>query len=81
MLVHHIKCNSPLPKQTTGQNRAKLLKMFIYITKIVPLDPQGSESNVEKIDLWRISHANWNTKISSVETLVAKELVLLLLQL
>ena len=76
-----MKCNSPLPKQTTGQNQAKLLKMFIYITKIVPLDPQGSQSNVEKIDLWRISHANWNAKISSLGTLVAKEPVLLLLRL
>ena len=36
VLAHHMKYNSPLPKQTTGQNRAKLLKMFIYISKIAP---------------------------------------------
>ena len=32
----------------------------------------------EKINLWQISYANVNTKISSVETLVAKELVLVI---
>ena len=30
----------------------------------------------KEIDLWQISHANGNTKISSVKTLVAKELAL-----
>ena len=69
-----------LHKQTTGQNWAKLFKMFIYTSKIVPWDSQANESNFEKIDLWRISHANGNTKISSVETLVAKEPVLVILR-
>ena len=73
--------NSPIPKQMTGQSRVKLLKMFIYISKIVPWDPQGNELNVVKIDLWWISHANWSIKISSVETSVAKELVLVILWL
>ena len=66
-------------KQTTGQNRTKPFEMFIYTWKIVPWDSQANESNFEKIDLWRISHANGNTKISSVETLVAKEPVLVIL--
>ena len=34
--------------------------MFIYISKIIPLDPQANESNFEKIDLWQISHADGN---------------------
>ena len=37
--------------------------MFIYISKIVPRDPQENESNFEKIDLWWISHVNGNIKI------------------
>ena len=61
--------NSSLYKQMTGQNRAKLFEG----------NSQANESNFEKIDLWRISHANGNTKISSVETLVAKEPVLVIL--
>ena len=60
--------NSPLPKQMACRNRAKLFEMFMYISKIVPWDPQANESNFEKIHLWRISHANGSTKISSVET-------------
>ena len=68
--------NSPLPKQMTGLNLGKFLEMFIYISKIVPQDPQGNESKLEKIDQWQISHANRNTKNSSVETLVVKELVI-----
>ena len=71
--------NSSLYKQTTGQNRAKLLEMFICISYIGPSNSQANELNFEKIDLWRISHANGNTKISSVETLVAKEPVLVIL--
>ena len=65
--------NLPYPKQT-GQNRAKLLKMFIYISKVVPWDPQPNESHFEKIDLWGISHADRNIKTSFEETQVAKEL-------
>ena len=53
--------------------------MFIYISKIVPWNLQANESNFEQIDLWWISDANGNTKISSVETLVAKEPVLVIL--
>ena len=64
----------------TGQNEAKLFKMFIYISKIAPY-PQANKSNFEKIYLWRISHANGNTKISSAETSVAKELALVILWL
>ena len=41
----------------------------------------SNELNFERIDLWEISHANRSTKISSVETLAAKELVLVILQL
>ena len=37
--------------------------------------------NFKKIKLWQMSHANDNTKISSEETLVAKELVLLILHI
>ena len=37
---------------------------------------QANDSNFEKIDLWQISHAKRNKKISSVETSVAKELPL-----
>ena len=50
------------------KNQAKLSKMFIYTSKIVPCNPQTNESNFKQIDLWQISHANGNTKISSVET-------------
>ena len=42
---------------------------------------QANELNFEKIDLWRISHTSRTTKISSVEPLVAKELVLVILGL
>ena len=73
--------NSPLPRQTTGKNHAKLLGMFIYISKIVPLDPQANESNFEKIDLWGISPANGNIETSSEETPVTKGLMLLILKL
>ena len=55
--------------------------MFINISKIVPWDPQTNELDFEKIDLWRISHANGNTKISSKETSAAKELVLVISKL
>ena len=69
--------NLPLHKQTTVRIKRNFSKcLFIYISKIVPQDPQANESNFEKIDLWWISHANRNTKISSVETSVVKELAL-----
>ena len=42
---------------------------------------QANKSNVMKIDLWQISHANRNTKISYVETSVAKEPTFVILQL
>ena len=70
--------NSLLPKQMAFQNRMKLFKMFMYILKFVS---QANESDFEKIDLLQISHVNGNTKISSVETLVAKELALVILRL
>ena len=70
-----MKHNSSLYKQTTGQNQTKLFEMFIYISEIVPRDSQANESNFEQIDLWRISHAN-RTETLSVETSIAKELVL-----
>ena len=73
--------NLLLPRQTTGQNHAKLLEMFICISIIVPWDPQANKSDFEKIDLWGISHANGNTKTSSEETSVAKELMLVILKL
>ena len=57
----------------TGLNQAKLLDMFRYYIEDCPMI---NESNCEKFVLWRISHANGNTKISSVETSVAKELAL-----
>ena len=79
--VHHMQYNLSLPKQTTGQNQVKLLEMFIYTSKIVPWDPQENESKLEKINLWQISHANGKTKNYSVETSVAKELVLVILRL
>ena len=65
----------------TGQNRTKLFEMFIYISKIVPQDSQANESNFEKIDPWRISHANRIAKTPSVETSIAKELTLVILRL
>ena len=68
--------NLSLYKQTTGQNRTKLFEMFIYISEIVPRDSQANESNFEQIDLWWISHANRTAKTLSVETSIAKELVL-----
>ena len=52
--------------------------LFIYISKTVPRDEQANESNFGNIKLWRISHANENTKIYSKETLVAKELALVI---
>ena len=73
--------NSSLYKQTTGQNRAKLFKMFIYISKIVPQDSQANETNFEKIDLWRISHANRTAKTPFVDTSIAKELALVIIRL
>ena len=39
--------NPSLYKQTTGQNRTKLLEMFIYISKIVPQNSQANKSNFE----------------------------------
>ena len=42
---------------------------------------QANKSNVAKIDLWLISHANRNTKISTAETSVAKEPVFVIQQL
>ena len=68
--------NSSLYKQTTGQNQTKVFEMFIYISEIVLQDSQANESNFEQIDLWRISHANRTAKTLSVETSIAKELVL-----
>jgi len=41
--------NSPLPRQTAGQNQAKLLDMFNYISKIVPWSAWVTETNFEKI--------------------------------
>ena len=73
--------NSSLYKQTTGQNRAKLFEMFIYISKIVPRDSQVNESNFEKIDLWRISHTNRTAKAPFVETSIAEELALVIMRL
>ena len=65
----------------TSQNHTKPFEMFIYISKVVPRDPQANESNFEKINLWGISHANWNTKTYCEETPAAKELVLVILKL
>ena len=39
----------------------------------------SNEVNFEKTDLWWVSHANGNTKISSVETSVAKAFVFVIL--
>ena len=50
--------------------------MVIYISEIVPRDSQANESNFEQMDLWRISHANRTAKTLSIETSIAKELVL-----
>ena len=63
----------------TGQNQAKLFQMIIYKQKIILWDPQANESNFEKIYLWQTSHAKGNTKISSVENSLVKELVLAIL--
>ena len=71
--------NLSLYKQTTGQK--KLFENFIYISKIVPRDLHANESNFEKIDLWRILHANRSAKTPSTETSVAKELVSVILRL
>ena len=70
-----------VPGLKTGQSQAIVFKMLIYISKIVPWDAQVNESNFEEINLWRISHTNGNTKISFVDTSVAKELVLVILEL
>ena len=65
----------------TGQNQTKPFEMLIYISKIILRDSQANESNFEKIDLWRISHANKIAKTPSVETSIAKELTLVILRL
>ena len=50
--------------------------MFIYISEIVPRDSQANESNFKQIDHWWISHANRTAKTLSIETSIAKEVVL-----
>ena len=75
-----MKHNLQLPKQTIGQNQAKLFEMFIYASKIVPGDAQMNELNFEKINVCWTSHENGNTKISSEETSIARELALVILQ-
>ena len=52
----------------TGLNRTKLFELFIYMSEIVPRDSQANESNIEKIDLWQILHANRTANTPSVET-------------
>jgi len=47
--VCFIQYNSPLPRQTAGQNRVKLLDMFNYISKIVPWNAWVNELIFEKI--------------------------------
>ena len=42
-------------------------------------DAQANESNLEKIELWQISHANGNTKISFENAFAAKELTTVIL--
>jgi len=56
--VRCVKFNSPLPRQTAGQNQAKLLEMFIYISKIVPQNAQANESNLRKFCLVAILGIN-----------------------
>jgi len=41
--------NSLLPRQTVGQNQAKLFDLFNYISKIVPWSAWVAESNFQKI--------------------------------
>ena len=50
----------------------------MYISKIVPWDPQSQWIKPSEIDLRWILHVNRNTKTSSAETLVAKELALVI---
>jgi len=46
---------------------------------MVPQNTQANESNLEKI-VWQLSQASWNRKIFK-KTLIAKELMLAILQL
>ena len=64
----------------TGELSKASRNVFIYISKIVSRDPQANKLNFKKIDPWWISYANRNTKISSVETSIAKEFMLVILQ-
>jgi len=63
-----------------GQNQAKFLEMFNYITKIVPQNAQANELNFEKIILGLLQ-ASWYPKNFFEETLIIKELVLAILKL
>ena len=53
--------------------------MLIWLLK--KTNGQIASLKFKKIKLWQMSHADDNTKISSEETLVAKELVLLILHI
>ena len=75
MQAHCMQNNSRLPKQTTGQNQAKLLLMFICISKMSH-EINKQKNQALKTQSVGISHANWSIKTSSEETQVAKELVL-----
>ena len=74
----YVQFNSSLYSQTGGQNRAKLLEMFKYVTQIVPWNTRANHLNVSKIYLWRHLLTSWHPKISCEETSIAKELVLLI---
>ena len=67
--------NSPLIKQTIGQN-----KICTYHRLSHEIHKQMNQT-FRKMNLWQVSHANGNTKISSIETLLGKELMLVILQL
>ena len=63
----------PLPKQTTGQNQAKLLKMFIYNHKQM--------NQTLRKSIFGGSHMQTGTPRQAEETPVVKELVLVILKL
>ena len=72
--------NLPLPRQTTGQNYAKLLLCFFIYPRLSHEIHLQMNQTLQRSVFWGISHANGNTKTLSEETSVAKDLVLVILK-
>ena len=72
-----MKHNLPLHKNWQLRIKPNFSKcLFILYFEI-----HKQMNQIEKIDLWQTLHANRNIKISSTETSVVKELVLVIPQL